>query len=363
MSRCPGFGEWTSILRDGLPVREGYEAAAHLLRCDACRTALADARRLTAGLRGIVGHEPTQPRAHLVHDDWGALAAAIARREFPPEAWACEDCTELLAASIGSTSSDETRMRPRTSRTWARPVWLASALAAAGLVAAVLALGSPSQPWARAAGLRRGQLWLLPASLQADVERAVSSGQIAPPRFTLPDSLPEMERDSISAGPVPRALSPRWETVRDPRPEFRWSGTDVARAEVFLLDEQRRFLRSFQAGGQGRSEYPLGEPALTPGATYYWKVNLLGGVDIRPSAFVGFTVLAVDESRDCDRGLARASGSEFVEAVVAERCGLYSRAAAAFDRAAERALDREIAERLAREIRRRQGLDGNGGHD
>jgi hypothetical protein len=274
---------------------------------------------------------------------------------------------ELLLASLesvrpGRQSETAPLAFPAPARrSRAAVYWLAGSLAAAAAVVfAFFALAPPEQDWARTAGLRRLQMWRLPAQVAENVRRVASGGALAAPRFTLPSGPIEVERDPELTPTAPRTESPRWETALDARPEFRWSGSG-GRAEVFVLDSERKFLWSAESDEPGRLPFPATAEPLQRGATYYWKVNLLDDERVRPSAYAGFTVLSAEEAEKCRADLERAASAAFVEAVVAERCGLYTRAAQSFEAAAGSSTDPALATRLARELRLRQGLEEDAG--
>lgn len=361
MSGCVDLGGWVSSVRGEIPGADGFRAAFHLAGCAACRRELDEARRM---LNALAPGPVRDAKAHDEHEDLVALAAAIARREFPPGAWRCEECVDILLASIESTreiageaATPPLTLRPRPRAAW---LWIAGGVAAAAAVLGFVAFTAPAQDWARAAGLCRFQVWRLPGRVAGDVQRIASGGALAPPRFVLPSGPIDIERDPEVQPTAPRTVSPRWETSLDVRPEFRFSGTG-GRAEVFLLDGNRKFLWSATSDEAGRMPFPATESALARGATYYWKVNLLDDERVRASAYAGFTVLGDDEAEPCRADLARASSARFVEAVVAERCGLYTRAAQAFDAAARSIDEPALATRLARELRLRQGLEDEAG--
>jgi hypothetical protein len=362
MSRCLDLSAWTGVVRGDVPDREGFRVALHLLECGACRSQLHEARRIVQALAPPVPHAE---RVHDEHEDLAALAEALARREIPAGAWSCEACVELLLASLESIRDPERGAAPSLAfpppARRSRPAWFwfaGSLAAAAAAVFALFAFAPPGPGWARAAGLRRIQVWRLPAEVAEDVRRVASGGGLTTPRFTLPSGPLEVERDPEWTPTAPRIVSPRWETALEARPEFRWSGMD-AHAEVFLLDAERKFLWSAASDEAGRMPFPATAAPLVAGATYYWKVNLLGDEQVHASAYAGFTVLNDEEAARCRADLERAGSAPFVEGVVAERCGLYTRAATAFD-AAARSIGNPAAARLARELRQRQGLEDEG---
>jgi hypothetical protein len=347
MKGCSSFGTWADAVRGDLPPGDGFRAAVHARTCAKCTAALAEARRLHTALRSGLAAKASAEPPHEGHEDLLALATAIARREFPSTVWRCAECTEVMIASV-----DPEAAGPKTRR-WVLP---ASSLAAAAAVLAFVWLGEPSEEWARVAGLRRGQAWLLPEELAVEVARTAERGALAAPRFELPTAPLDIERDPFLAEKAPRVVSPRWEVVRDRDPEFRFERAGGGPAEVVLLDGERRFVARFDVA-DGRGRLPKDAPRLARGATYYWKVNARDGDDVHASAYAGFTVLAEADEARCGAWRSRARGSPFLRAVAAERCGFYTEASAAFDEAARAEEARAVVAPLAEEIRRRQGIE------
>ncbi len=348
------FGFWADALRGDVGVEEGRRAARHLGECPECRNDLAEARTLDRGLSAAAGGAQ---RPHGEHEDLLVLAVAVDRGAIPAEVWTCAECTELVVATLrGSPPAVVSEIGARRARNRTR--WLVPV--AAGALAAGLAgfafRSEPAEGWARSAGLRRGQVWLLPAEISTAVESAVSSGVLAPPRFDAPVHVSEVEREQPASVVAPLLLFPRWEAVREPRPGFRWTPAPEGDTELILLDGEKKFLWS-QAGGPSGIGFPATEAALVPGGTYFWKVNRGTDGTLTASPYAGFTVLSIDEARRCDARLDDARGLPFVEGIVAESCGMYTRAAAALEEAARHLREPELALKLAREVHRRQGLD------
>jgi hypothetical protein len=106
--------------------------------------------------------------------------------------------------------------------------------------------------------------------------------------------------------PHPLALAPQLGKMYGTSPTFAWSyGSEAGKFVFVLLDEaQQEFYRTEVAGTQLR--YPKDAPALVPGKTYFWIVQVaLGVLGSVQSAPAGFLVVSSSQREELEKVLAQ----------------------------------------------------------
>ncbi len=346
--------------------RERHEMLRHAAASSGCSRQVTEACLLLATVRA--GREPDPP---ALPDE--LLAGALSRREVPRAALDDVETVEWLLAClapparvepVSSRASDETRRKMRalvaSGRGWpgGRTVWWGGiGLAAAASILGLVFLGPAGEDWAGPLELTRFRAMQMTPEMIDAATTVLEQGAVSPPLFDLPPQLPRRERDAIArGGEPPSAVEPRWEAVADRRPAFHFLGGKSEGAfEVLLLDADHTLLWSRDVPPGTTLVFPDSESPLQPGGLYYWKVNRDDGQRISASSYVGFRVLDEERQALLDDDLSAAGGVAFLRGVAYDRHGLYTAAAAAFDRAA---LDGPVGEAAARardDVRRKQG--------
>ncbi|MEM8963785.1 MAG: hypothetical protein AAGD38_20045 [Acidobacteriota bacterium] len=125
---------------------------------------------------------------------------------------------------------------------------------------------------------------------------------------------------------TPQPLAPRWQTIRETRPTFRWH-VETDGVEILLLDDQEQVVFTVEASGQELT-YPVDAPALEAGRLYAWRVGSRVDGDWLTSNFVPFRLLDTEEERVLEDALTRAGTHPLPRAVVLVSHGLIDEARA-----------------------------------
>jgi hypothetical protein len=120
---------------------------------------------------------------------------------------------------------------------------------------------------------------------------------------------PEKKRMVVGATrglPRPVALAPRMGKLYGSGPTFVWSYAGRERNFVFILrdDAQQEVYRAEVTGTS--YQYPASAPALEPGKTYLWTIELASTTILSsPSAPAGFLVVAPAQREEIKRALGQ----------------------------------------------------------
>ena len=133
----------------------------------------------------------------------------------------------------------------------------------------------------------------------------------------------KLDRQTIVVGATrglarPVALAPRLGKLYGAQPLFAWSYEGEKRRFVFVLrdDTQEEIYRAEVDSTEFR--YPEDAPALEPGKTYFWAVELSSGIfGSSPSAPAGFLVLSPSQQEEIQQELAQIAGHDTYQAALA----------------------------------------------
>jgi hypothetical protein len=226
-----------------------------------------------------------------------------------------------------------------------------SALAALLLVVALACSGQTQQP----AGSQDGK----PANSEPGAThpkrvRANLSGFELAPQQPATDSSVQIGGGTRGGVPGPFLYAPHRAKTYSANPTFFWGQPGAMNEFTFrVYDSSDNVV--FEETVHGKSyTYPASAPALTPGKTYSWTVQLSGGLMAEPSEPVEFVVQSMEERKPTQGALAEISGHSLEDqlrrAQVFEDARLWYDAVAAYSAVIANSPDRPEAYRRRGEV-------------
>lgn len=108
----------------------------------------------------------------------------------------------------------------------------------------------------------------------------------------------------------PVALAPRLGKVYGANPIFDWSFQGESMSFIFILrdDSQEEIIHAEVAGTS--FTYPADAPALTPGRTYFWTVQVSSSLRSAESAPAGFLVASDRQREEIEREFSQVGGED-----------------------------------------------------
>jgi hypothetical protein len=180
-----------------------------------------------------------------------------------------------------------------------------SVLAALPLVIALACSGQAQQP----AGSQDGK----PANADSTAShskrvRANLSGFELAPQQPTTDSSVQIGGGTRGGVPGPFLYAPHRAKSYSANPTFYWGQPGAMNEFTFrVYDSSDNIV--FEETVHGKSyTYPASAPALTPGKTYSWTVQLSGGLMAEPAEPVEFVVQSMEERKALQSALAQISG-------------------------------------------------------
>ncbi len=109
----------------------------------------------------------------------------------------------------------------------------------------------------------------------------------------------------------PVALAPRLGKLYGNQPVFSWRYEGRAKNFLFILwdDAEKELFRSEVSGFEYR--YPATAPALEPGKTYFWTVEVASAMLAgEPSSPAGFLCLSTTQRAEIEKDIAASAGAD-----------------------------------------------------